>query len=377
MSMNFRYLTADEIDEIVQAAAQAGFANDAMRANLIAALNQGFALGLNIVGQPLLQLNSDLNAMNFVEQLADGSVPLLDWLRQAGRLARQLTRPQAAVFGKFETKVDAKASGQPPLPDPTTLREVVNNEDIVHQDDMVDYWFLSAGALAGESVAKLLVTRYEGGNAVVVSGRPRRSFGTGWLITRELVVTNHHVVNARLQGEPAADHGDLLKQGENTVVKFDFNSADDAGEDVAAARLEAWDTQLDYAVLRLSQPSTRRPLRLQRHPVVYSPGTYMPVNIIQHPSGNPKRVAFRNNLITSADATTVRYFTDTMSGSSGSPVFDDAWQVVALHRGSRQVEGVSFQGRGVAVVNVGTQITSILDHLAQNFSAVRQEIVTD
>lgn len=44
--------------------------------------------------------------------------------------------------------MDAKASGQPLLPDPATLREVVNNEDIIHRDDMVDFWFLSAGARA-------------------------------------------------------------------------------------------------------------------------------------------------------------------------------------------------------------------------------------
>ena len=83
----------------------------------------------------------------------------------------------------------------------------------------------------------------------------------------------------------------------------------------------------------------------------------MPLNIIQHPSGHPKRVALRNNLLTDADATTIRYFTDTLTGSSGSPVFSDEWKVIGLHRGSTSVAGVSFQGRDTAVVNVSAVCT--------------------
>jgi hypothetical protein len=75
------------------------------------------------------------------------------------------------------------------------------------------------------------------------------------------------------------------------------------------------------------------------------------------------RVALRNNLITDVDDTTLRHFTDMLIGSSGSPVLDDGWRVVALHRGAVDVKGVRFQGRPTAVVNVGTQIAAILDHL--------------
>jgi endonuclease G, mitochondrial len=372
--MNFSYLTATEIDEIVQAAGQAGMGINTVRPILLAGLNQGFALALADVGQPMFQLYSDLTKMNTVERLADGSVPLRDWLRGAGSLARQQGRREADIFTKYETQVDAKASGQHALPNPGTLREVINKEAIVHQDDMVDFWFLSAGALAGASVAKLLVPRYEGGAAIFQNGTPRRYNGTGWLITNQLVVTNHHVVNARGQDEPAASDADLLLQGANTVVQFDYDSADEPGDNAEAGKLEAWNPTLDFAILRLKTAVERKPLRIQQQSVVFSDGMYLPLNIIQHPSGFYKRVAFRNNLLTSADDTTIRYFTDTLTGSSGSPVFDDAWRVIALHRGAQPVQGVSFQGRGVAVVNVGTQINAILDYLATHHQALRQEI---
>jgi hypothetical protein len=70
--------------------------------------------------------------------------------------------------------------------------------------------------------------------------------------------------------------------------------------------------------------------------------------------------------VSAADATTVRYFTDTDRGSSGSPVCDDRWRVVALHRGARHVSGVQFQGKDEAFVNFGSQIQAVLADIGAN-----------
>jgi endonuclease G, mitochondrial len=369
------YLTPDEQTEIVKAAMAAGLGTPASRNALMAALNQDFAMG-SIVdngGPAPLQFYSDLSIMNPIDQLVDGSVPLRDWLRRAGELARMSQRIEADVFTKYEARVAAQASGQK-VPDPTKLREVVKKEDIVYRDDMVDFWFLEAGAFAGKSVGKLFVPRYEKGAPSMQNGKARRTLGTGWLLTDQLVMTNHHVVHFRKHGEAPATDADLVLQGKNSIVKFDYDTADDDGEDVAIEKLEAWDEDLDFAILRLKSPVTRTPLKIEKTKVVFSEGIYVPVNIIQHPSGHPKRVALRNNLLTDANDTTIRYFTDTLTGSSGSPVFSDEWRVIGLHCGSTDVEGVSFQGRSTAVVNVGTQITAILDYLAVHAKTLRQEI---
>jgi hypothetical protein len=55
------------------------------------------------------------------------------------------------------------------------------------------------------------------------------------------------------------------------------------------------------------------------------------VNIIQHPGGMPKQIALYHNVVAYADHRRIQYLTDTMPGSSGSPVFDSAWRLVALH----------------------------------------------
>jgi endonuclease G, mitochondrial len=54
-----------------------------------------------------------------------------------------------------------------------------------------------------------------------------------------------------------------------------------------------------------------------------------------------------------------------LPGSSGSPVLDDNWQVVALHRGSTAVDKVQYQGRKTAVMNLGTLATVILKALGR------------
>lgn len=100
----------------------------------------------------------------------------------------------------------------------------------------------------------------------------------------------------------------------------------------------------------------------------------LPVNIIQHPDGEPKKLTCRNNLVSAGDASSLRYFTDTRFGSSGSPVLTDDWRVVALHRASEDVKNMTFQGEVVPWVNVGTQVAAIIARLAQDQPALLYEI---
>src|SRR6185369_4011734 len=55
------------------------------------------------------------------------------------------------------------------------------------------------------------------------------------------------------------------------------------------------------------------------------------MNIIQHPNGEPKQLALRENKLVDVLDRFVHYETDTAPGSSGSPVFNDQWECVGLH----------------------------------------------
>lgn len=64
------------------------------------------------------------------------------------------------------------------------------------------------------------------------------------------------------------------------------------------------------------------------------------VTIIQHPKGQDKQIALNANEVLSVWKQHVYYTTDTEPGSSGSPVFNKDWKVVAIHHaGKTDAEG--------------------------------------
>ena len=134
-------------------------------------------------------------------------------------------------------------------------------------------------------------------------------------------------------------------------------------------------TPLDFAILKLKQPSPRNPLTLAPQSLAQVGSDKLPVNIVQHPQGNPKMIGVRNNLVSSLEEWEIRYFTDTMRGSSGSPVCDDDWHVVALHRATVQLsQNVNFQGKDTAWVNRGVRIDRLIEHLKSEPSNLWAEI---
>ena len=56
-----------------------------------------------------------------------------------------------------------------------------------------------------------------------------------------------------------------------------------------------------------------------------------PIVIVQHPNGEPLKLAIDTEAVIEVMDNRVRYRTNTEPGSSGSPVFDGRLQLVALH----------------------------------------------
>jgi endonuclease G, mitochondrial len=155
--------------------------------------------------------------------------------------------------------------------------------------------------------------------------------GTGFLIGSGLFITNRHVVKSAEEARSTT----VTFDRELDVARIPLASTSfrlDPGRLFAASP----EDELDFAVIalggRLAGPVDAESLgycALSPEPNKHVIG--MNVNIIQHPRGNYKQVAIRNNLLTFRTGRSLLYETDTEVGSSGAPVFSDLWDVVALH----------------------------------------------
>jgi V8-like Glu-specific endopeptidase len=320
------------------------------------------------------QFMLDLANLNNTERLATGEVPLVQFLRNAAAQLRLRGKVEADDFETVAQDVGNHTAGVPAMPNPQNLREIKQNEAIVGVDDTVDYGFLAAGQKVGQSVARITVPRFDNGVQRQTNSGPWTMLGTAWVLSPTLMLTNHHVIAARLSGESEPAASDFTLQAKGAVVEFDFDKENSVAKKIAVAKIEADSSNLDYCVIRLAADASRPALEFNPNRVVFGPASYDPLNIIQHPRGQPKRIAFRNNLLTGADNDTIRYFTDTDFGSSGSPVCDDNWRVVALHRGAEFVKNVTFQGKSTAYVNFGSQVQAVLDSLQTQNPAIFTEL---
>jgi hypothetical protein len=174
-------------------------------------------------------------------------------------------------------------------------------------------------------------------------------FGTGFLLGSSAVMTNYHVMEDVIQGM-AGDRPGVAPGA--VVLRFDYKKLAD-GTTVNPGteyKLPAQDwlidsspvDDLDYALIQVDGTPGDDPVGNQQGApergfltpwmdYQFAPGT--PLFIVQHPQGDPLKLALDTEAITGVfdNGARVRYRTNTLPGSSGSPCFNADWQLVALH----------------------------------------------
>jgi len=355
-----------------------GYSPD-IRKIFLSSIHPDFRLLFPAIQVELLQIRTDLENLNRVERLSDGTVPMQLWLDEAARFVKPFPTTSALIqksLAEVTRRILNRGIENPAPPPNQAVRDKIVKEKIINKDDMVSYAFLQGGTLAGMSVVRIHVPRFDNGVARLNGdGTPVTYLGTGWLLTPDTIITNHHVINARHDGEADALPPDFNLQAEATQVEFEYNTQNLKGQFFTARGVLAVNKDLDYVALKIDQNVNRAPLRIRSQRIDIMANNSEVVNIIQHPLGKAKKVALRNNHIYGATFPKVTYFTDTEGGASGSPVFNDRWEVVALHRASVFVDNVQYNGQKTAWVNEGVQIRAIVDDLSAKVAGIAQSIV--
>jgi endonuclease G, mitochondrial len=203
------------------------------------------------------------------------------------------------------------------LPPESFGADVLGLERLMGRNDLVDVGFLESGHLASRAVGRITVSS------------PEAHYGSGFMASPRLLLTNNHVLRDR----------DEAARG---FVEFNFQAGLDGRAlqpvafslepDTFFATSEELDftfvavAEQDQAGMQLSDFGWLRLIEEQGKVVL---GEF--VNVIQHPNGEPKQLALRENRVVDRLENFLHYETDTAPGSSGSPVFNDQWEVVALH----------------------------------------------
>jgi endonuclease G len=273
---------------------------------------------------------------------------LLKLIEDATSYRRNLRRTDPAVVSRRLHLQQSEGAGAR-----DALERVLGGNELMH------FNYLARGIRAGDAVGRVHI-RAPSGELL--------GYGTGFLIGSRVLLTNHHVFFPDEQRPKYVASGSLVE------FRYELDANGLARRSVMFAlrfgELFRTDAKLDYAVVAVaprSRDGASSVTEFGRLPLIKTTGKVVKgewVTIIQHPSGEPKQVALRENEVVEVGDDVITYMTDTAPGSSGSPVFNDSWQVIALHHSSvPNANGTKY------VANEGVRISRILASLEQSNEA--------
>jgi endonuclease G len=250
--------------------------------------------------------------------------------------------------------VPAIAPGTADRPD-VVLEKIINNSDFL------EVRYLDAGQLAGRAVGRITIRDERERN---------RGYGTGSLVSPRLLLTNHHVL---------ADAATAAR----SVVEFNYQ--DDVNRKPLPTQQFGFDPdtffvtdkERDFTLVAV-RATEEQLAEFGFNPLISAEGKAIVgeyVTIVQHPGGEKKQLVLRDQQIVDVPADFLHYMADTAPGSSGSPVFNDQWEIVALHHASVRAPEVAAATGGF--VNEGVRISRILRAVADRSLPDAQKALVD
>lgn len=299
----------------------------------------------------LMRSGVDRDAVNFAQPARDFWMRALEAAATAGCTRRlvEIARGEANIAA-YHPRLEKLLGGSPgaaeaPLQEKPA--EAWKGYEVITggQPTFLEMVFLHEGLRVAASVVRLRTMTKKG----------KAFSGTGFLIAENTILTNHHV----LFDGPTAEASRVAQ------VNIWFNYELDAENRPRAVDEYEGDVSTidgdpthDWAIIRPTKPfKSGYPTLSLRPTKPVEKGDY--VYIIQHPGGESKKIGLLHNEVVEVTPERVQYLTDTLGGSSGSPVFNNRWQVVALHHFGFEKNPAT----GSACKNQGIHIARVVDGL--------------
>jgi endonuclease G, mitochondrial len=194
-------------------------------------------------------------------------------------------------------------------------------ERILEGNELQPINYLKRGEIAARAVARIQICQPNG---------QRYGWGTGFLIAPQVLITNNHVLPGKEWAVYSSAQFDYeIDIQDRPIGPIDFS--------LNPQQLFYTSKELDFTVVAVAPRSADGQRNLDQFgwlPLLDTPGKSVEgewLTIIQHPSGERKQLCVRENRLLKKSDDVLWYSTDTLGGSSGSPVYNNDWFVVALH----------------------------------------------
>ncbi len=250
-------------------------------------------------------------------------------------------------------------------------------EAIIGTNDLVDHALLAGLLRLGRAVARLVLPGAPGIHALPPDARSDawaqataadglvQSYGTGWILgrARRLLITNNHVIPLPDAARAAvAEFGyerDLRTAARaQCVLRLDPDAFFLTSPNLAFGGL-------DYTLVALANPAPEELGFLEPVQGVTAART-TGIFLVQHPRGDPKAYVVNNNRKVNQTDAYVTYLSDTLEGSSGAPLFDDALRLVGIHHLGNYLVTI---GTRTETTNLGSRIEAVVVDIVRQLRA--------
>jgi V8-like Glu-specific endopeptidase len=196
--------------------------------------------------------------------------------------------------------------------------------------------------------------------------------GTGFLISPDLLMTNQHVISSVAIAKECTFQFNYQLDRTGRALPVQTARALDGGlfRMSPMAPHNATIHELDYTIVQLTDvPKSAHCLKLR--PTAIQRDSRL--TIIQHPGGDYKKISMQNNFVEYVDEFVVQYTTSTEPSSSGSPVLNDDFDVVAIHHSGGQLTEPTTKRRYFR--NEGVRLSAIIDDLRRHAPDIYQLVI--